>query len=189
MKKELSHIILLLWLSSVCFLFAQDANTGSHNLTVLFPEIALLDIESENGSDITFSIDNPDLEAGSEFTIHQQNDDLWLNYTSLVSQSGSTRSISVQSNSVMAIPGLQVSIEAQSHSGDGEGLFGVPSTSVIPSPIATQIITGIGCAFTGDGVSNGHQLIYKLDYEGEMEDLNAMNGEVSTISIIYTITD
>ncbi len=178
-----------MWLSGVCFLFAQESNTGSHNLNIVFPEVALLDIESEDGSDINFIIENQDLAAGEEFEIHEQNEALWLNYTSLVAQNGATRAISVHSTSVLEIPGLDISIEALSHSGVGGGSLGSPTSVVVPSTTATNIITGIGSAFTGDGVTNGHKLVYSLDYTGSTENLHAMNGDIATISIVYTITD
>ncbi len=189
MLKFSKHIILLLWLSSICFLFAQDANTSSHNLTIVFPEIALIDIESTEGVDISFEIDNPDVEAGESFQIHEQNDDLWLNYTSLVSQSGASRSISVHTNSNLEVPGLAISLIASAHSGAGDGDLGIPTETVMPSQTPSYILTGIGTAFTGDGTSNGHKLTYKLDYEGNMTDLESMSGEVATVIVIYTITD
>ncbi len=174
---------------SIQSIYGQDADSESHNLTISFPQVALLDIESENGTEVNFAINSSGLEAGEELIIHEEQSELWLNYTSLVASNGTQRSITVESSPLPDIPGLVISLIAMSHSGTGGGDLGAPTPVIIPSSSPTNIITGIGSAFTGDGSANGHQLIYYLDFNGNFEDLNVQNGSSTTISLTYTITD
>ncbi len=167
----------------------QDTDSDSHNLKISFPEVALLDIEAVNGTDVNFEINSLNVEAGDEIEIHEEENELWLNYTSLVSTNGTQRSISVESSALPEVPGLVISLTAMSHSGTGGGDLGSPTTAVIPSESPVKIITGIGSAYTGDGSENGHQLVYTLDFNGEFQDLDVESGESSSISLTYTITD
>ncbi len=76
-------------LVTIPMIWSQDKSSASHSLTIVFPEIALLDIESEEGNNLTFVMDATLLEAGEKLEVHEENDALWLNYTSVVG-SGNT---------------------------------------------------------------------------------------------------
>ncbi len=167
---------------------AQDVSTKQHNVNISIPEIAILDIESTNAANISFALDASGLEAGDQFIIDEENNDLWINYTSLVSAIASQRDISITAANLPTITGLTVTVVASAHSGIGGGNLGTPSAVVTPSTIPTNIITGIGSAFTGDGNANGHNLTYYLDFTGDFGDLNVATG-ASAISMTYTITD
>jgi hypothetical protein len=169
-------------------LFAQDTDEQSHNVAISIPEIAILDIETTENADVTFALDANGLEAGEEFVIDEENSDLWINYTSVVAASGNQRNITVESNSVPSIDGLTLKVVASAHSGNGGGTIGSPTAIVQPSSTPANIITGIGSAYTGDGNTNGHNLTYHLDFNGDFADLNVSDA-ASTISMTYTITD
>lgn len=169
-------------------LFAQDTDEQSHNVAISIPEIAILDIETTDNADISFALDAAGLEAGEEFVIDEENSDLWLNYTSVVTASGNQRSITVESNSVPSITGLTLKVVAAAHAGSGGGSLGAPTAIVTPSATPADIITGIGSAYTGDGNANGHNLTYHLDFTGDFADLNVADA-ASTISMTYTISD
>ncbi len=188
MRKAILLFTVVYSMSNYC-VFGQDQENDSHSLIISFPEVALLDIESENGTDVEFEISSSGLEAGEELIIHDEQDELWLNYTSLVATNGAQRSITVESSPMPEIPGLVISLEAKNHAGTGGGDLGIPTASIYPSTSPTNIITGIGSAFTGDGSANGHQLVYTLDFEGEFEDLSFIEGSNTTISMTFTITD
>ncbi len=167
---------------------AQDTDSEPHNVVISAPEIAILDIESTNTLDLSFSLDASGLESGEEFIIDEENNDLWINYTSLVATSSSQRSITIESSSVPSIAGLTLTVLASAHSGNGGGNIGTPTTVVTPSATPANIITGIGSAYTGDGNSNGHNLTYYLDFNGDFGDLNVSDA-AANISMTYTITD
>ncbi len=188
MRKEVIYMMTMLALVSLPKVLSQDSNTGSHNLNIVFPAVALLDLESTDGNDLSFVLEAPGLEAGEELEIHEQRDGLWINYTSLVSENGTERSITVKAGNVPEIPGLTIRVIANLHSGQGGGSFGMPTSAVVPGSTELDIITGIGSAFTGNGVSNGHKLIYFLDYTGSFEGLRESD-DVSTVTLTYTITD
>ncbi len=168
---------------------AQDVETKTHAVAVSLPEIAILDIETTTTQNISFALDASGLEAGSEFVIDEQNSDLWINYTSLVPAAATQRNITIEAINLPTIAGLTITVEAAAHSGTGGGNVGTPTTVVTPSAIPTNIITGIGSAFTGNGNSHGHNLTYYLDFTGDFGDLNVTDGLSDNISMTYTITD
>jgi len=169
--------------------FAQDVATKAHTVAVSLPEIAILDIETTTTENISFALDATGLEAGSEFVIDEQNSDLWINYTSLVPAAATQRSITIEAANLPTIAGLTITVEAAAHSGIGGGNLGTPTAVVTPSAVPTDIITGIGSAFTGNGNAKGHNLTYYLDFAGDFGDLNVADGLSSNISMTYTITD
>ncbi len=169
--------------------FAQsDEDFQTHNIAISIPEIAILDIETTGSENVTFALNADNLEAGAEFIVDEENSDLWINYTSIVAVAGNERSISITADDVPEIDGFTLKVIAAEYSGSGEGTLGDPTTIVTPSESPTDIITGIGSAFTGDGNSNGHNLTYYLDFDGDFADLNVDDAGMN-IEIKYTITD
>ncbi len=188
MQKAILFFTVVVAMGNHC-LFGQDTDSDSHNLIISFPEVALIDIEANNGTEVEFEISSSGIEAGEALVIHDQRDELWINYTSLIASDGTQRSISVEAGPMPEIPGLVISLEAKNHSGNGGGDFGLPTPSIQPSSSPTNIITGIGSAYTGDGSANGHQLVYSLDFEGEISDLSFADELSTSILMTYTITD
>jgi len=187
--KRTSLLIAFATVSGISSLYAQgDSDSHTHNVSISIPNIAILDIETTNAEDVTFALDAIGLDAGEEFIIDEENSDLWINYTSILGASGNQRSITVESSSIPSIAGLTLKVIASTHSGTGGGAVGIPTTVVTPSVVPTDIITGIGSSFTGNGNSNGHNLTYYLGFSGDFSDLNA-SAASSVIAMTYTIVD
>lgn len=167
---------------------AQDSNTDGHNLTVVIPEVALLDIEI-NGP-VTLSPAAPE-EAGDpiDFTSVDDNS-LWLNYSSIVgSSSEPSRSVSANLSGNLP-PGANLIVEASAASSDGAGVKGSSVGSVTLALPATDytVITNIGSCYTGDGPNKGHNLTYSLSEN------TANYGDLDfdadyTVTITYTLSD
>ncbi len=186
--KKASLLFSFVAVFGISSLYAQgDSESQTHTVAISIPNIAILDIETTADEDVTFNLDATGLEAGEEFVIDEENADLWINYTSILGASGNQRSITVESTSVPSITGLTLKVIASSHSGNGGGTIGTPTAVVTPSLVPTNVITGIGSAFTGNGNSNGHNLTYYLDFTGDFSDLNAT--AIPVIAMTYTITD
>jgi hypothetical protein len=180
--------IILITLAFSGLSYAQD-NTQSSNVAISIPEIAILDIENENTTDINFNLNADGLEGGKIFKVRKNNASLWLNYTSVVSESGNQRSISVQAENLPTIDGMVVKVQALPfREGFGGGDLGTPTGTITPNEVPTELVTNIGSAYTGNGQRKGHRLRYKLRFNGDFADLNVEDA-ASTITMTYTITD
>ncbi len=72
-----------------------DGTTATHTVGINVSEVALVDIESSTGINITLNPNSP-TEAGDAINFTDvTNSDLWLNYSSIVA-SGKKRTISAQ---------------------------------------------------------------------------------------------
>ena len=60
---------------------AQDRQADGHQITIIVPEIALLDIEAIERKDLTATFPTT-LEAGDKIAAAEANSSLWLNYSS-----------------------------------------------------------------------------------------------------------
>lgn len=196
--KKLSLIIAAVFIFGVGNVVkAQDNGSDNHNVTVDIPTFAILDIESFDGSsNITLEPTVSGLEAGSEVSFTSvTNNDLWLNYTAVADNQGSdnsqspvvkTRKISVEMNKV--IPGLNINLKVKADAGNGEGTVGTSSyvnSDLTLSASSQEIIGGIGTCYTGDGDTNGHQLIYSLD----ANDYSSLLAGSEEITVTYTISE
>ena len=168
-------------LFSLLILTFCAGNTFAQTYTVSFtlPQVALMDIEQATSIPLNFT---KPTEAGNRLANPTNNTTKWLNYTSAVA-SGGTRSITASIN--QAISGVDVKLQAAAASGSGAGTLGTPSSQVTLSTTPTTIISGIGGAYTGNGVGNGHQLTLSL-VPNTYTNLNTSN---NTVTVTYTITD
>ena len=164
----------------------NDVTTDDHDVKIIIPNFAILDVEPEATLSIDLTAGEP-TEAGTALNFaNATNADLWLNYSSIVATS-ETRKITVQTSA--AIPaGLELKVTAAPYAGaDGGGITGAPTTEVTLSTTAADIVTGIGSCYTGDGNTNGHNLNYALNA------IDADYGNIvsstagTTITITYTI--
>jgi len=194
--KKLSLIIAAVFIFGVGNVVkAQDDGSANHDVSVSVPSFAILDIESSNGSsDVILEPSVSGLEAGSEVSFTSvTNNNLWLNYTAIADNQGNgnspvmkTRKISVQMDKV--ISGLTINLKVKADAGSGEGTVGTSSYVNSDLPLTTgsqEIIGGIGTCYTGDGASNGHQLIYSLD----ADDYSTLLAGSEEVTVTYTITD
>lgn len=186
-----SLIASLLAFAGVSGLYAQDDNDDAHNVVITLPEVALLDLESSAGTAISLGPDAP-TEAGEALDFSEEtNSDIWINYSSIIgSKTEPSRDITVQITSGKVPEGLELTAIAAKDAGMGDGSMGTPTAKIILDNSAQEIIKGVGSAYTGNGVSKGHQLTYQLalnEKQGSYAKLDFDNS--NTLAITYTLTD
>ena len=186
-----SLIASLLAFAGVSGLYAQDDNDDAHNVVITLPEVALLDLESSAGTSISLGPDAP-TEAGEALDFSEEtNSDIWINYSSIIgSKTEPSRDITVQITSGKVPEGLELTAIAAKDAGMGDGSMGTPTAKIILDNSAQEIIKGVGSAYTGNGVSKGHQLTYQLalnEKKGSYAKLDFDNS--NTLAITYTLTD
>ena len=158
---------------------AQDTQTDNHTITVVVPNVALLDLEATTRNFSATFVQPTPLEAGDRLTNPANNTDLWLNYSSIVAASGIT-SRRVQAKVSALVPGVDIAVTAGAAS-TGGGTRGTGSTITLTAT-DQNLVTAIGSAFTGSGISNGHQLTYAFTA------LDANYGNLRTASPVITVT-
>ncbi len=165
-----------------------QAQTDEGQINVFFsiPEVALIDIESNSGNNINFTI-IPSNESGSSMVVNETSEEqLWINYSSALASSKTTRTIVAEIAQGNLPRGVTLYLEASSYTGSGNGELGQPTSKVSLSSQPVPIITGVGSCFTGDGVNNGHLLTFSV----EVEDYSLLKpSEQSFFTVLYTITD
>jgi hypothetical protein len=177
-KVSLLFLVMVIGLTS----FAQDSETASHTLTINVPEVAIIDLESSGTTNVSLSFIAP-TEAG-EGIVGESNSDLWLNYSSIKSTANPTRTISVQVN--QTVPGADIKLSAAAHSGTGKGTYGTPAGELTLTTSAQTLLNSIGSCYTGDGVSNGHNLTYSLVVGSDYSDLEKVT---EPVTVTYTISN
>jgi len=182
MKRALFLLALIAGLVNASF--GQDTNTDNHTLTVVIPEVALVDVEPAASKNITLTYTAP-TEAGLSLT-GANNSSLWLNYSSIKTATIPTRVVSVKLDQV--IGGVNLKVTASADAGNGDGTVGTPAGSALTLTTGDQqLITGIGSCYTGDGASSGHNLTYEVDLTGTYADLQA-NSPGTALTVTYTIS-
>lgn len=167
---------------------AQADNSESHQIEIRIQEVALIDLESNAPDFISLTPATPS-EAGNEMDFSSAFDqNIWINYSSVTGTSEPLRKVSayIEGN----VPdGLNLNVTASSYQGNGKGKLGISEGKVELTEQATDIITGIGSCYTGNGVNNGHQLVYSLDLENA-DSYGKLNfNQSASISVTYTLTD
>ena len=166
---------------------AQD----DHDIVITVPEVALLDLETDNRRTVTIAPQAP-VEAGNSLDFSQAEDaSLWINYSSVISRENEpSRKVAVAITSGQVPAGTRLEVQA-SPAVEGSGQLGQPVDVVTLSDQYQDLITGIGSAFTGNGPRYGHQLTYRLrlrnDDRSTIAELDYDTG--STVTITYTLTD
>lgn len=170
---------------------AQDDNDDVHNVVITLPEVALLDLEAAAGTSISLGPDAPN-EAGQALDFSAEtNSDIWINYSSIIGKKTEpSRNITVQITSGKVPAGLLLNVVANKDAGMGDGTMGKPTSTVLLSKKAQDLIKGVGSAYTGNGVSKGHQLTYTLALDKEKGSYAKLDFDKSnTLGITYTLTD
>lgn len=164
--------------------FGQDGVTDNHTVTVVIPEVALVDVEPAASKNISLEYVAP-TEAGDPIT-GANDGSLWLNYSSIKSSANPTRTISVKIDQVLS--GVNLKVTAAADAGNGEGTVGNPAGAAITLTTTDQtIISAIGSCYTDDGANNGHNLTYEVDITGAYADLEASTG--TSLTVTYTISN
>ncbi|MCU0339055.1 MAG: hypothetical protein MUE30_04165 [Spirosomaceae bacterium] len=172
---------------------AQDTRTDNHTVTVTIPEVALLDLESSGSKNFTLAYVAP-TEAGNPITSPTPNNSLWLNYSSIVANTGETsRQVTVQITSGTMPAGVILRVFAfpptPSLSGGQIALVGFPLPMGIPTT-PFPILSNIGSGYTGNGVGAGHMLSYTLDFPlGPSTYGDLKHDNSTTVTVTYTLTD
>lgn len=162
-----------------------DGPEATHQVNINVPTVALIDVEGPGGNNsISFTLTAPE-EAGLGFVAPSANNTLWLNLTSIVS-STQTRKVSVNLQSSLQSDALGLTVSAAEHSGVGSGTFGEPVGEIEIGATPKDLITGIGSAWTGNGINNGYQLTYNLVIDEDKYDVLFKQNETATI--VYTIS-
>ncbi|RIA08548.1 hypothetical protein OE09_0363 [Flavobacteriaceae bacterium MAR_2010_72] len=184
----------------------DDTNVDQHELQVLVQEVALLDIWDASLATpadvgvITFDMADAttvgtNAEAGLYDFTALSYDDLWLNYTSVVSAAEPTRNISVRFNGGSFPGGVKLAITPQESTVENPD-NGVPGTIDTANPIklgandivtgaAQNIVTQIESVYTGDEAF-GVRLNYTIEQFGSFAGYIA--GNYST-QVVYTLSD
>lgn len=168
-------------------IYAQAyADQEEHLFELSIREIALLSLSPQQ-STLFFELTFPE-KAGEdpEFKSGPNNQQLWIHYTNGNALANETRNIGVQWGSGKLPAGVELYISAGGYTGNGKGKTGVTAGKVKITSSNTNLITGIGGAFTGRGAGNGH----KLDYEVKISDAGALqNQNDQEINIVFTLSD
>jgi len=187
MKKVITTFALALLSGSLAF--AQDDNHDSHQISFSIPATSILDIEGPGGNNSINFTPEAITEAGESFNFNLSNSALWLNYSNIKPSVDATRKITVGMTNDLPT-GMSLTVTAGNDAGNGKGVKGTPQASAISltNGSSSTIITGIGSAYTGNGVNNGHQLTYNLAFdENEFQTLSADLNQ--SVTITYTISD
>lgn len=177
-------IILLSFTSNA---IASDSNSDNHIVTISIPEVALLDLEGA-GSIILEPSQPTEPGEGLDFST-ATNSDAWLNYSSVVA-AGKSRNITVKLQSDNVPAGLTLKVEANSYQGEGKGTMGNPvqnAVSLNADANGQTLISGIGSCYTGDDISNGHNLVYSLEIDPDT--YGQLKQDETDITVIYTLTE
>ena len=182
----------LVFLTLVSYVNAQDAEDANNTLSIDIPEVAIMDIESEGGQSISLIVEAPS-EAGNMIDLTAAVDSsLWLNYSSVRSQAvESSRAIYAKVIGGSVPSGLKLRVKPQPYTGTGDGDLGLPSNGTNGRVLVAtdrKIIRNIKTCYTGDGAGNGHRLIYSLEFRNNK--YNKLDfDESNTVTVLYTITD
>lgn len=183
-------ILISLVIGISTFIFGQTNNKSSNSISISIPEVALLDIEPKGGNALVLNPVAP-TEAGNFLDFSNASaDGLWLNYSSVVgSKTEPSRKVTVAISSGYVPEGLQLFVTA-SQAISGKGRLGAPVGKVRISGIPTDLITGIGSAFTESGENYGHQLSYALVLDQSNESIAQIDfDQTNQLVVTYTLSD
>lgn len=179
------------WALLVAWVFLSNAafpqwEESQINVFFSIPEIALIDIESLSTNDVKFTVVPTSESGGNPEIMETSNKTLWINYSSALSNSNSTRSIVAEISQGQLPEGILMFLEASEYFGAGDGQVGHPAEKIDLTNQPRPIITEIGSCYTGDGVNNGHLLTFSL----EVSDYSKIHAvDETAFTVLYTITD
>ena len=191
--KKLSLIFASVLLASITVINANaaDTNTASHNVGITVNDLALINIKKtgSGGVDITLNPAAP-TEAGSAISFtNAKNDDLWLNYSSIVASSDATRTITAKLDKNLP-DGILLKLTATTpdDKGKGKGTLGesVAQKATLTSG-ETTVINGIGSCYTGNGANAGSNLSYVVEVDPDK--YATIFSKAYTVTVTYTISE
>ncbi|WP_278551006.1 hypothetical protein [Elizabethkingia bruuniana] len=179
MKRSINYITAIILTLLSCNVYSQLSS--SKEISITLPIVTLLDIEPAGGISLSFIAPT---EAGRPLTSPTANTTKWINYTSAIAIGGVSRKVTASVSNL--VPGVDIRLQAAAATGVGGGTLGTSTGQITLSTTPQTIISGIGGAYTGDGVNNGHQLTISLA-TNTYGNIQAQNN--NTIVITYTITE
>ena len=154
----MKQLIYIICLFGVISNYAQVTEV-SVGATFDLPQVAMLVLEP-NGAIVTLEV-GPPIEAGEKAIIKKADKDIWIHFSSAVS-GNTTRHIEIGIDTGQLPPGINLKLSTAK--GPGTGAIGdlASAGDMTLSSAAQEIITGIGGAYTGNGVGRGYKLTYYL---------------------------
>ena len=93
------------------------------------------------------------------------NDDVWINYSSIVGKSENSRVVTAKISTNAVPDGMLLKVTAAKDAGSGDGTMGTSAGEVTLTSSDQKVVTGIGSCYTADGAGNGHNLQYALELD------------------------
>ena len=183
------NILTILFLIFICISAYSQSNSSSHKVDIKIPEVALLNLVSNNTANINLNSISP-VEAGNpiKFSDVDQNKDIWINYSSIIQDQNHLRKIvAILQGDVPQ--GFHLLVEASEALGAGKGKTGASAGTIVLSNQPTEIITDIGSCYTGVGTNNGHLLKYKLEFDESANSFAQLTESEISFNVVYTLTD
>ncbi len=181
---KLTHQLVIAVLIVSMSIAYSDGLTDNHKVTIIIPEIALLDIEPQASKDITVTMTAP-TEAGNPLA-SSTDKNLWLNVTSIVA-TGKTRNISVKINAPLA--GLNLKVASAAYAGSGFGSWGTPQPQLTLTASDQTLVSGLKSGFTANGANNGYNLTYTAEPVASNDFGDIVSSAGSEITVTYTLTE
>ncbi len=182
--KLINKIMIAVLILSMTTAYSQDSNSDNHKVTIIIPEIALLDIEPDASKDISITMTAP-TEAGNPLASSTDNN-LWLNVTSIV-PTGTTRDISVKINAPLA--GLDLKVVAAGYAGSGYGSWGTALPQLTLTAADQTLVSGLKSGYTVNGANNGYNLTYTAEPIASSDFGDIVSSAGSDITVTYTLTN
>lgn len=178
--------ILPLFLAILLFQFLANGQSDvSHDVRVVFPEVALLNIAHPAGPVSLTEVHDPAEVVQCIPLNGNPGYEYWINYSSMVRGGKPERKV-VASLTGEIPEGISVSVEAADCTGSGKGKTGIPAGKKQLTGMPEEIISGIGSCYTGKGTTNGHLIRLTIDVNPVDAQASQMPGH---LMVTYRITD
>lgn len=166
---------------------AQDTGSDNHTITIVVPNVAILDLEATSKNFTSTFVQPTLLEAGQKVSAPVDNALIYLQYSSILPSIGvASRKVQVSASPI--VPGVNINVVAATSS-SGFGTKGVPTASVLLTTGVQDLITGIGSAYTETGAGKGHQLTYSFTApDANFASLRSVTGG-TIVTVTYTLVD
>lgn len=179
----MKQLIFLIVVMQSLFIFSQR-NVRRTTTSFDLKEVAILDIEPSNTA-VLLRIDSP-INPGDKANISASNNEKWINFSSAISPSSLRRDISIKIENGNVPSGTNLILTTSNYVGNGKGQLGDSNLTTTLNKTSQIIISNIGGAFTGNGISNGYKLNYSLEiYDYKLLDMDSSD----TLTISLTLTD
>ena len=127
MKRKLFALATL----GVVFAFtaqAQDDADDAHTVAISIPEVAILDLEGSTS--VSLAVEAP-TEAGASVDFsNATNNAVWINYSSIVGTSETSRTVSAKISNSLVPSGMLLKVTAASDAGSGDGTVGTAAAQI-----------------------------------------------------------